>query len=346
MLNQYEEQVPSFAEFSTDSMEGVDEPAIIVRSELMRRLIRQVDTYASYDSSVLITGPTGAGKELIARRLHTKHEFRRNGPFIAINCGAIPDGLFESLFFGHVRGAFTGAQSNSSGYLVQANGGTLFLDEIGEMPLPQQAKLLRVLESRSVVPVGGNKARPLDSRLIAATNRNLREEIEANHFRGDLYYRLAVVELFVPGLDDRGTEEKIALFDFHFERIYSQIAVHDALSSPPPKPPMWLRLSISQTPFPGNVRQLINLTERIAILRHNSGEWSREQFFALLADSSKVEPEPSKRPSDEQRRTAVLAALDRHGWQRTAAAQELGISRKTLWDWMHRLNISSQTVDS
>ena len=171
----------------------------------MQEVFKRIDKIAPTDISVLITGETGTGKELIAREIHRRSP-RAKGPFVTINCGAIPENLLESELFGHVKGAFTGAVATKPGKFQAANGGTLFLDEIGEMPLQLQVKLLRALQERVVYRVGDNRGEPVDIRVVAATNRILEEEVEAERFREDLYYRLNVVTLKLPPLRERGED--------------------------------------------------------------------------------------------------------------------------------------------
>src|SRR5690606_22095226 len=161
---------------------------LIAESDVMKALLKEAETFADCDSNVLISGETGVGKERIARLLHDQHSHYGKGPFVAVNCGAIPDGLFESHFFGHAKGAFTGAMLAHKGYFEQADGGTLFLDEIGDLPLYQQVKLLRVLEQSKVTRLGSANEISIDFRLVAATNRNLRELVRQEMFRSDLYY--------------------------------------------------------------------------------------------------------------------------------------------------------------
>lgn len=192
---------------------------IVARSQVMRDLLQDVILYANCDANALVLGETGTGKECIARALHQGHIRRRHGPFVSVNCGAIPDGLFESEFFGSMKGAFTGAVADHPGYLEQAHGGTLFLDELGELPLHQQVKLLRVLEQRTVTRLGSRSPVEVDFRLVAATNRDLRRMAEEGSFRADLYYRVAVLGFRLPSLDERGLEDKRAIFETVLRRV-------------------------------------------------------------------------------------------------------------------------------
>src|SRR5690606_20670929 len=182
--------------------EGVEFQGMLTCSPAMLQVFRLVERVAQGDETVLVRGETGAGKELVARAIHDLSR-RRNGPFHAINCAALPKNLLESELFGHVRGAFTGAVRDRPGHFQLAEGGTLFLDEVAELPLELQAKLLRVLETRTVMPVGGRDPIPVDVRLVSATHRSLRLEVEAGRFRSDLMYRIRVIPIFLPPLRDR-----------------------------------------------------------------------------------------------------------------------------------------------
>jgi two-component system NtrC family response regulator len=213
------------------------------------------DRVAATDAAILITGESGTGKEVIARRIHV-HSARAEKPFVAINCAAIPGELLESELFGHTRGAFTGAVRNRSGRFRQAEGGTLFLDEIGEIPLPLQPKLLRVLQEKVVDSVGSDAPIPVDVRILAATNRDLQERIREGGFREDLYYRLNVVELRVPPLRERG--EDIPLLVKHF--------VKELAEGRDIEVPAGVLARLQSHPWPGNVRELRNACERMVIL--------------------------------------------------------------------------------
>jgi len=213
---------------------------------------------AAGDASVLIRGASGSGKELLARAIH-RASVRAEHPFVAINCGAIPEALLESELFGHVKGAFTGASTAHDGLFLSADGGTLFLDEIGDMPLPLQVKLLRVLQERAVRPVGATRARPVDVRIISATHRDLDAAMHEGSFREDLYYRLNVVRLTLPSLDAR--REDIPLLAGHFIRSLSEKygkTIHGFA-------PEALEMLVAAA-WPGNVRQLYNVVEQVCAL--------------------------------------------------------------------------------
>ncbi|QDV07148.1 DNA-binding transcriptional response regulator [Planctomycetes bacterium Poly30] len=228
------------------------------RSPEMIRVFEILARVAPTDATVLILGESGTGKELIARAIHTNSK-RAKGNFVAVNCAALTEGLIESELFGHVKGAFTGAVADKEGRIAYANGGTLFLDEIGDMPLVTQAKMLRVLEAREVVQVGGNEPRKVDIRLVAATNRDLREMVKAGTFREDLFHRLQVVELNLPPLRDRAGD--IPLLIDHFVAEFRETHCREITGIAPEA-----RALLGRYPWPGNVRELRNALENMVLL--------------------------------------------------------------------------------
>jgi two-component system response regulator PilR (NtrC family) len=238
-----------------------------------------VEKVAPTRTTVLITGESGVGKELVARALHEKSP-RASSPFIAVNCGAIPEGLLESELFGHVRGAFTGAATAKAGLFQVATNGTLFLDEIGEMPLSLQVKLLRVLQERRVKPVGGVDDVEVDARIIAATNRDLQSEVRAGRFREDLFYRLNVIQIKVPPLRER-KEDILLLADYFLQKFAKE---HGRTSMTLSKAARGL---LSDHPFPGNVRELENVLERCVTLAE-----SDVIDVADLPASVRAQPQP------------------------------------------------------
>jgi len=252
------------------------EREIIGSSSDMKRLLEISDRVSKTDAGILITGESGTGKEVIARRIHV-HSHRAEGPFVAINCAAIPGELLESELFGHAKGAFTGAVKERLGRFRQAQGGTLFLDEIGEIPLPLQAKLLRVLQEKVVDAVGGDAPLPVNVRIVAATNKDLQNRIRAGAFREDLYYRLNVVEVHVPPLRER--PEDIPALVEHFVR---ELTEGRDLTVPPR-----VMEELRRRPWPGNVRELKNACERMVILCQGN-EVSLED---LPAPSDRMRPE-------------------------------------------------------
>ncbi len=231
---------------------------IITRSSRMEGLLSQARRVATSEASVCIFGASGTGKELLARAIHRARP-RGDAPFVAVNCGAIPEGLLESELFGHMKGAFTGAVSDRRGLFQAAQGGTLFLDEIGDMPLPLQVKLLRALEERKIRPVGAPDSIDIDVRVIAATHRKLEERIASGAFREDLYYRLNVVKLTLPTLAER--REDIQLLANHFLARLAERYRRGRLAFAPEA----MELLVS-APWPGNVRQLLNLVEQAVAL--------------------------------------------------------------------------------
>jgi two-component system NtrC family response regulator len=234
---------------------GGVERQIVSVSPAMKQVLSVADRVAATDATILITGESGTGKEVVARRIHV-HSRRAEGPFVAVNCAAIPGELLESELFGHARGAFTGAVRDRAGRFRQAAGGTLFLDEVGEIPLPLQGKLLRVLQERAVDVVGGDHPVSVDVRIMAATNRDLPERIREGAFREDLYYRLNVVEIRVPPLRER-PEDIPPLVDYFMK----ETSADRELTVPPA-----VIEELKSRPWPGNVRELSNACERMAIL--------------------------------------------------------------------------------
>ena len=323
---------------------GATRSAFIATSEPMRNLMLEVQTFADCKASVLIHGETGVGKERVARELHDRNTQYGGGPFVAVNCGAVPDGLFESLFFGHAKGAFTGAVVAHKGYFEQANGGTLFLDEIADLPLYQQVKLLRVLEDSTIMRLGSVTPNKLDFRLVTATHKDLEQLVIDNRFRSDLFYRLAVIELRVPNLEERGAEEKIAIFTSFLNEIV------DAAGNPSlPEPPFWLLDTVGHIRFPGNVRELRNLAERIGVTVRQLGHFGAERIQAILdvcasRGLNRLNGAPGADPVDRQRwdlqeRNRIMGALEAHEWRRQPTADALHMSRKALWEKMRKYQI-------
>lgn len=323
---------------------------LVAASPVMRALLAEADMYADSGASVLIHGETGVGKERIAQLLHERSG-RAQGPFVPVNCGAVPEGLFEAHFFGHAKGAFTGAIGAHKGYFEQADQGTLFLDEIGDLPLHQQVKLLRVLEQRTVTRLGATQEIPVDFRMVAATNKNLLGLVQQGLFRADLYYRLAVVELVIPNLEQRGAQEKIAIFCALLEQEL-QCDVEDI--------PQWVLDAVGSMRFNGNVRELANLVERVAVMSKQFGAWESVQLRQVLERFNApimppampageaaplrdyVEPVPTLSAHEQEERDRIVAALDSQAWRRQDTAAVLGISRKVLWEKMRKFNIKAQ----
>jgi two-component system response regulator HydG len=304
--------------------EAEDPLGMIVRSVAMRRLVDLARRIAMVDSTLLITGESGTGKELIAHLVHDEST-RAAGPFIAVNCGAITESLLESELFGHVRGAFTGAAHDRVGLFEAANGGTLLLDEIGDVSPGMQVKLLRVLQEREIRRVGENKSRPVNVRVMAATNRELAADIAAGRFRKDLYYRLNVVQLHVPPLRSR-REDILPL---------ARVLLADAAARC--KSPVVTGLSpraadqLLRYDWPGNVRELENAMERAVAL----GRASLMELDDLPEEVRQAIPTPSVsgpvRALDEIEKDYILAVLDINGGNQTRTAEQLGIGSATLY---------------
>ncbi len=278
---------------------------------------------APTNALILITGESGTGKEVLARRIH-EQSGRSAGPFVAINIGGLPESLLESELFGYEKGAFTGADRRKNGLFETAEGGTLFLDEIGELPLPLQVKLLRVLQDRKIQRLGGTVQIPFESRLLAATNRDLVAEVKAGRFREDLYYRLNVVPIGLPPLRER-TEDLAWLG----QRLLNKLA--PAMGKPVPSLTPGALKRLSTYPFPGNVRELENLLERALIF--SEGPILTEADLSLPPGPTTETPEQGglKGTLRELELQAIKDSLLRWEGNQTRAAQELGITRRTLF---------------
>ncbi len=312
---------------------GPESVQFVAVSPAMKTVMELVLKAAPARASVLLTGDSGTGKERVARALH-QLSGRKAGPFLAVNCGAIPETLLEGELFGHVKGAFTGADATHDGLFQAAGGGTLLLDEIGEMPLQLQVKLLRVLQERSVEPVGGTREIPVDVRVVAATNRNLEEDVRAGRFREDLYYRLNVVSIRVPSLSER-REDIPTLADQLLSRLASEAAIiRPRLSDEA------LQFFLSYA-FPGNVRELENMLERAVVLDQDGViDLADLRPPAASGAQAAVHPEGNL---DEQiaglERGRILEALSATGGNRTEAARRLGITFRSLRYRMAKLGL-------
>jgi two-component system, NtrC family, response regulator len=295
----------------------------------MQRVFNAIRRVATTDAAVLLLGESGTGKEMAALALHRQSR-RRHNPFVAINCGAIPETLLESELFGHEKGAFTGAHVQRKGRIEAAAEGTLFLDEIGEIPPSLQVKLLRFLQEQSLERVGGRVAINVDTRVIAATNVDLKKAMAAGQFREDLYYRLAVVPIELPPLRERPEDiETLARF---FLRKYAAETSRPALTFSPAA-----RRALRQHLWPGNVRELENRLKRAVIM----AEGRQVSAADLDLDAEETPPATAtlKAAREAAEHKALLAALQRHHWKITPAAAELDISRPTLYELMDKLHI-------
>ncbi len=291
----------------------------------MLEVFRKLQKVAATGISVLISGETGTGKELIAREIHRRSE-RKDGPFVTVNCGAIPENLMESEMFGHVRGAFTGAVASRGGKFQAADGGTLFLDEVGELNPQLQVKLLRALQEHMVTRVGDSRAEKVDIRVVAATNRNLEDMIAEGTFREDLYYRLNVVNLWLPPLRERGDDAFIIA-----KALLSKYA--DELNSPVKGFAPSALSAIKKYPWPGNIRQLENRIKKALVLCDQSLLGAADMD---LEEGSTEPLLPLERAKEEFQRNYVLAALERNNGNRTQTARDLGVDPRTIFRYLER----------
>lgn len=303
-------------------------------SAAMRRIEAMLPRLAAHADTVLITGESGVGKEWVARALHRRFDPAGSKPFIAVNCGALPETLMESELFGHVRGAFTGAIRDKQGVFEQAHGGTLFLDEIGDMPLAMQVKLLRGIQERMVVRVGGEKAVPVKIKLICATHQDLKNMVASGAFREDLYYRIHVVHLHVPPLRER--KEDILWFA---RRLMAEMC--EAKGLPPRAPDPVAERALVEYVWPGNLRELKHSLERACILGSQSLLTAMSDTDSLDDDANETGvPEPLAEFLAKSERGYILWLLEQNHWRITETACQLGITRKALWDKMRRLGIA------
>ena len=318
---------------------------MVGRSAKMREIYDMIERVAPTRTNILITGESGTGKELVARAVH-EHSTRSKGPFVPINCGAIPESLIESELFGHVKGAFTGAHKDKLGLFEAANGGTLFLDEVGELPKNTQVKLLRVLQERKIQRIGAVDQKAIDVRVVAATNRDLLEEVQSRRFREDLFYRLNVIHLFVPPLRDRG--EDIPLLAQHFLQQFCEEQGRELKGIGAEA----LDILLAYT-YPGNVRELENIIERAVTLERGD-----EVTAAVLPPSMRgtkrisqltsrlelpVEGVDMEQTVEDVERALLLKALERTGGNRTEAAKLLGISFRSLRYRLDKYNMGNDT---
>jgi DNA-binding NtrC family response regulator len=303
---------------------GHEEKVMIGTSEEMQKVFRMVEKVADSEATILIQGESGTGKELIAREIHYRSR-RAGGPFVSINCGAIPRDLLESNLFGHVKGSFTGAVRDSQGLFLVAETGTFFMDEVGETPLATQVKLLRALQEREIIPVGGTQSVKIDCRLVAATNADLEREVAEGRFRADLFYRLNVIPIKLPPLRHR--RDDIPLLIDHFLKRYAAGGTLKAVNKDAME-------TLMKYDWPGNVRELENVMERAMIL-DESGVIGVEDLpdkvrlgsnhrGSLIIDSPTLTLE-------ELEKEYILKVLHTTGWQKKRASDVLGINASTLY---------------
>lgn len=309
---------------------------LVGKTSVITRLVENIRRVGASDFPVLIEGETGSGKELVSRGIH-ESSGRKDRPFVVVNCGAISPELIESELFGHERGAFTGATSQRRGAFETAHGGTLFLDEIGELPLPLQPKLLRALEQKEIKRVGGNDTILVDVRILAATNRSLREEISRKTFRDDLYFRISTIAITVPPLRER--REDILLLVHYF---LADIAARTG--RPVPKLAGPAAEFLCAYVWPGNVRELRNAIQR-AVVMNDGAELQPEDFSFLLESET---PPGCEDPTgaglsrwEQSERNNLLAELSRQKWNKTRTAKELGIAKSTMFEKLKKYGIRS-----
>jgi len=305
---------------------------LLGNSRAMRELREMVDKVARSQAPVHVSGESGTGKELVARLIHDRGP-RGDGPFVPVNCGAIPAELMESEFFGHRKGSFTGAISDKVGLVQSADGGTLFLDEIADLPLAMQVKLLRVIQEKTIRPVGAAQEEPANARIVSATHKHLREMVAAGEFREDLYYRINVIELHVPALRDRG-EDILALADHILKKLGASVALGDDA-----------RQALLNYSFPGNVRELENMLER-AVTLCVSGTIGPSDLQMRPSGGGSSEPALQTKTDlgdqvEDVQRQAIIEALEKTRYNKTAAAKLLGLSFRQLRYRIKKLGIES-----
>ncbi|WP_394752945.1 sigma-54 interaction domain-containing protein [Crenothrix sp.] len=300
---------------------------ILSRSPTMHDVFQIIQNAAETEATVLVRGESGSGKELVAKAIHNLSA-RRHAPFLAVNCAALSSNLLESELFGHVRGAFTGAIKDHSGLFQRANGGTLFLDEVAELPLELQAKLLRVLQERNYIPVGGDRTIEVDVRIVAATHRSLREEVKNGQFREDLMYRLRVVPIFLPPLRERREDISLLIWHFITQHNDERVRIIEKID------PQAMRLLLDYA-WPGNVRELHNVVEYAFAVGRGStlrlSELPPEFKETRVAEASKQLYKRGPALDTEDELAAIRQALQQSHGRAGLAANVLGMSRATFW---------------
>ncbi|MDP3585011.1 MAG: sigma 54-interacting transcriptional regulator [Thiobacillus sp.] len=315
---------------------------IVGESPALRHALRQIEQVASTEATVLLLGESGTGKELFARALHLSSP-RRDEPFIKVNCGAIPENLFESELFGYEKGAFTGASTARAGYFEQASGGTLFLDEIGELPLPMQVKLLRVLQEKTLQRVGSRRETPIDVRIVAATNLDLQQQVAAGRFRLDLYYRLNIIPIRLPALRER--REDIRPLVRHQLNLISQSYQRNVGLTPEAMD------RLADYRWPGNIRQLRNVLERLVLLAEGATVSAREVEHVIRSEAAGAPDAPAHAapaagavrpylPAQSHDRPQIEQALAQTHGNKSRAAQLLGLTLRQLNYRIKRLEMT------
>ena len=308
------------------TLEDIDD--LVGQSEAIRKVLKQVESVAQSNSSVIITGESGTGKELVARAIHSNSP-RKYFPLISVHCGALTESLLESELFGHEKGAFTGATFNRKGRFEMADGGTIFLDEIATISSKMQVELLRVLETKSFVRVGGNKEIASDFRVICATNRDLKSMVKSGNFREDLYYRLNVVNIAIPPLRER--TEDIPLLVNHFIQKYCTSMSRDMITIEPAA-----LKHLENFEFPGNVRELENMIERAIVIGNGKEIRLRDLPMGKEAINSSVES------LDELEKRHVEMILNKYAWNVSRSAKALNVDRVTLYNKIRKYNLKQE----
>jgi two-component system response regulator PilR (NtrC family) len=342
-LNQLRTLVRSALKLSPASRRGEGEaqehpelPTLIGDAPVMQTTRALIERLARSQAPIHVTGESGSGKELAARLIHLKGS-RRDAPFVAVNCGAIPEALMESEFFGYRKGAFTGALADRDGFFQAANGGTLFLDEVADLPLQMQVKLLRVIQEKKVRKVGATGEEPVDVRIISATHRNLGEEVKGGAFRQDLYYRLNVIELKMPSLREMRDD---------IPQLAATILKRQCTDRAPPRLAADAQVELTRYDFPGNVRELENILERALALATSdtitADDLQLVSSKAAAEDGAEVSDLPLQEMLDAVERKRIMKALEQTHYNRTAAAKVLGITFRALRYRMERLGIKDE----
>jgi len=338
-FEELEARAEQFVGQDTETLLGLPEPEVVGLSLAFRRVMEQAKKVARSGADVLIEAESGTGKEVVARTIH-RHSARKKGPFVAVNCSAFPENLLESELFGHVRGAFTGAQANKVGKFELANGGTLLLDEIGDLPLPLQPKLLRALQEREIDRLGDTKPVPIDVRIVATTNKSLPQQVKSGAFRADLFYRLHVVPLTIPPLRER--REDILPLAEHFLRKYEPMECRGLFRMAPE-----LAAQLQEYDWPGNVRELENVIRRE--LAFAVGTTLDGCGGLLGADLQEEKEEAGERcraglTLQEMEKRLLEATLEATGGNRTKAAALMGVSLRTVRNKIREFGLPARRV--
>ena len=298
-------------------------------SAAMEEIKKTVEKIGPTDATVLITGENGTGKDLLAREIHN-HSERRDGPMVSVDAGAIPETLFESELFGHVKGAFTDAYSDKAGKIELAQGGTLFLDEIGNIPLHLQAKLLRVLQNRTITRVGDTRPRSVDIRLVCATNMDLRQKVQEGSFREDLFYRINTMSIQLPALRERA-EDIVPLAEIFIKRFDEKY--HRGVEGIAPE----AKTALNGCHWSGNIRELQNCIEKAVILAE--GNVLTEKELQLPSEAAEVQREQSVETLEEAEERAIRAAVEKYSGNMSLVAKALNVSRPTLYSKLKKYGI-------